>query len=160
MVRNAKAIEPIRVSKRIAEAKSMIKPIQGMKRKKKLVPQMAAHESPITKRRKKKVIKATNKVSENERGKGPFASEVAETDISFKTLYIETQKKVEDLTEKNYKQAIDLSYRSGQVDAYEYVIGNMKNAVGFSNMMRVADADINLSKETAPDAPSLNQNHL
>ncbi|CAN4086692.1 unnamed protein product [Withania somnifera] len=152
MVRNLKAIEPIRVSKRIAEAKSLIE----------RNPNVAAgsqgrgnyfQKSPITKRKHK--IKA----SANERGKRPFANEVIQTDISYKTLYIETQKKVEDLTEENYKKAIDLSYRSGQVDAYEYVIGNMKNAVGFSNMMRVADVEMNLSKGTAPDAPSLNLNH-
>ncbi|KAK4350032.1 hypothetical protein RND71_029345 [Anisodus tanguticus] len=67
-----------------------------------------------------------------QRGKKPFASEVTQTDISYKTLYIDSQKK------------------------YEYIIGNMKNVVAFSNVMRVADAEINLSEGTAQDAPPLN----
>lgn len=36
----------------------------------------------------------------------------------------------------------------------------MKNVVAFSNSMRVTDAEMNLSKGTAPDGPSLNLNHL
>ncbi|KAF3628023.1 hypothetical protein BC332_09398 [Capsicum chinense] len=176
MRRNLKDdIEPIRMSKRIAEAKSVMNPIVAVEarvvskmkpkiaaagferviRKPKLVPEIV-HIEPVTKKKKKKVIKATK----NERGKRPFASDATQADISYKSLYIETQKKVEDLREENYKQAIDLSYRSGQVDAYEYIIGSMKNVVGFSNTMRVTDAGMNLSKGTAPDAPSLNLNNL
>ncbi|XP_016567563.1 uncharacterized protein LOC107865883 isoform X2 [Capsicum annuum] len=168
MRRNLKDdIEPIRMSKRIAEAKSVMNPIVAVEarvvskmkpkiaaagferviRKPKLVPEIV-HIEPVTKKKKKK------------RGKRPFASDATQADISYKSLYIETQKKVEDLREENYKQAIDLSYRSGQVDAYEYIIGSMKNVVGFSNTMRVTDAGMNLSKGTAPDAPSLNLNNL
>ncbi|KAF3648894.1 hypothetical protein FXO37_19220 [Capsicum annuum] len=149
MRRNLKDdIEPIRMSKRIAEAKSVMNPIVAVEarvvskmkpkiaaagferviRKPKLVPEIV-HIEPVTKKKKKKVIKAT-------------------------------KNEVEDLREENYKQAIDLSYRSGQVDAYEYIIGSMKNVVGFSNTMRVTDAGMNLSKGTAPDAPSLNLNNL
>ncbi|PHT47449.1 hypothetical protein CQW23_11657 [Capsicum baccatum] len=185
MRRNLKDdIEPIRMSKRIAESKSVMNPIVAVEarvvskvkpkiaaagferviRKPKLAPEIV-HIEPVTKKKKKKVIKATKNevmyISDLKRGKRPFASDAAtQADISYKSLYIETQKKVEDLREENYKQAIDLSYRSGQVDAYEYIIGSMKNVVGFSNTMRVTDAGMNLSKGTAPDAPSLNLNNL
>ncbi|XP_055826795.1 uncharacterized protein LOC129895158 [Solanum dulcamara] len=171
MGRNPKAsIDPIRVSKRIAVAKSVINPIvaveaipkknpkvagsEGFTSKTELVPKIA-HEPTKTKK-----IKAIREAKDNKRGKRPFGSKVPQTDTNYKTLYFDSQKKVEDLMEENHKQAIDLSYRSGQVDAYEYIIGNMKNVVAFSNTMRVTDAEMNLSKGTASDAPSLNLNHL
>ncbi|MCD7451776.1 hypothetical protein HAX54_013424 [Datura stramonium] len=75
---------------------------------------------------------------------------------SFREARPQRNPKVEDLSEENYKQAMDLSYRCGQVDAYEYIIGNLKNVLGFSNTMRVTGADMNLSEVTAPDVPSLN----
>ncbi|XP_049395730.1 uncharacterized protein LOC125859916 [Solanum stenotomum] len=171
MRRNPKAsIDPIRTSKRIAKAKNVMNPIVAIEainkknskvagsevitRKTTLVPKIA-DEPTMTKK-----IKACKEAADNKRGKRPFASKVPQTDTSYKTLYFDSQKKVEDLTELNHKQAIDLSYRSGQVDAYEYIIGNMKNVVAFSNTMRVTDAEMNLSKGTAPDGPSLNLNHL
>ncbi|KAK4362005.1 hypothetical protein RND71_017246 [Anisodus tanguticus] len=162
MGRTPKAsIKPNRVSKRIAEAKRVINPIVGLQATRKRKPKGTARKTKVAKithARKKisKKMKTIKKASENERGKKAFASEVTLTDISYKTLYIDSQKKVEDLTEHNYKQAIDLSYSRGQVDAYEYIIGNMKNVVAFSNRMRVTDAEMNLSEGTAQDAPPLN----
>ncbi|XP_060205544.1 uncharacterized protein LOC132633264 [Lycium barbarum] len=162
-------VEARRVSKRIAEAKRVINPIVGLEATHKKKPIVAGakgtgRKTKVTKMahdRKKivlssKKIKAIKETSKNERGKRPFASEVTQTDISYKTLYINSQRKVENLTEENYKQAIDLSYRCGQVDAYEYIIGNMKNVVALSNVMRVTDAEMNLAEGTAPDAPPLN----
>ncbi|XP_015069118.1 uncharacterized protein LOC107013753 [Solanum pennellii] len=170
MRRNPKAsIDPIRASKRIAKAKNVMNPIVAIEainknpkvagsevitRKTTLVPKIA-DEPTMTKK-----IKASNKTADTKRSKRPFASKVPETDSNYKTLYFDSQKKVEDLTELNHKQAIDLSYRSGQVDAYEYIIGNMKNVVAFSSTMRATDEEMNLSKGTAPDGPSLNLNHL
>ncbi|PHT45309.1 hypothetical protein CQW23_14467 [Capsicum baccatum] len=72
-----------------------------------------------------------------QRGKRPFVSDA---------------RQVEDLSEESSKQAINSSYRSGQVNVYDYIIGNTKNVVGFSNTMRVTDEGMNLSKGTALDA--------
>ncbi|MCE3217213.1 hypothetical protein HAX54_011075 [Datura stramonium] len=156
------------MSKRIAEGKHVINPIVSGEARPQRNPKVAGLETitgkttlvpkitrvPVTKR--KKMVKAIREASENKRGKRRFAREVTQSDVTYKDLYIDSQKKVEDLSEENYKQAMDLSYRCGQVDAYEYIIGNLKNVLGFSNTMRVTGADMNLSEVTAPDVPSLN----
>ncbi|PHT58285.1 hypothetical protein CQW23_00648 [Capsicum baccatum] len=85
--------------------------------------------------------------NDTQRGKRLFASDATQADISYKTLCIETRKKIKDLKEENYNKAIDLSYRSGQVHAYDYIIGNMKNVVGFSNTLRITDEGMNLSSD-------------
>ncbi|XP_059274664.1 uncharacterized protein LOC132029393 isoform X2 [Lycium ferocissimum] len=63
------------------------------------------------------------------RGKRPFASETP-TNLNYKILYTNSEKKIEALMEENYRQAQELHYVLGKVKIYENMIGLVMNLSG------------------------------
>ncbi|KAL3531349.1 hypothetical protein ACH5RR_010671 [Cinchona calisaya] len=84
--------------------------------------------------------------------KSPFRSETHSMEINYRTLYIDSQKKIEALTEENHQLAKKLEFASGKAEAFEQikdVFGNLKDMVVMTNMARATEAFINLSSQTA-----------
>lgn len=91
--------------------------------------------------------------------KRPFPSETQRMELNYRTLYIESQKKVEALTEENHQLSKKLEFATGKVEAYEKmkdVFGNLKDAVLVSQLERATEAAINFSAQAAA-ASKLNQ---
>ncbi|XP_060180462.1 uncharacterized protein LOC132610193 isoform X2 [Lycium barbarum] len=82
------------------------------------------------------------------RGKRPFASETS-TNLNYKILYTNSEKKIEALTEENYRQAQELSYVLGKVKIYENMIGLAMNLSGGAVKLH-PDAAAALNSAPAP----------
>ncbi|CDP03627.1 unnamed protein product [Coffea canephora] len=84
--------------------------------------------------------------------KRPFPSETQHMELNYRSLYIESQKKVEALTEENHQLSKKLEFACGKVEAYEKmkdVFGNLKDMVLVSQLEKATEAAINFSAQAA-----------
>ncbi|XP_019164522.1 PREDICTED: uncharacterized protein LOC109160701 [Ipomoea nil] len=72
-------------------------------------------------------------------------------DLKYKDLYIDSEKKVEELTHVNFQLAKDLEFARGKIEAYERFIdastGKVKEMIVLTNFERVAETVLNLSED-------------
>ncbi|KAA8543234.1 hypothetical protein F0562_021271 [Nyssa sinensis] len=89
---------------------------------------------------------------------GHFPIESSRADLKYKNLYIDSQKKIESLTNENCELAKKLEIAIGKLEAYEKgtrvcskVVEKLKDVILISNLAKATETALNLSSEAIYD---------